>query len=420
MSEWTITTFRAFILFAIIGTLVYIIIGYDTNPNWLIYKWAIEHNVTNKHHKPIYKWTNKVKQYLNFTDNTQNITTHNSHCGRIWLYQNKGLILSIYSITNNTVHIKNISPYKQTCNASRITIYVTIQGIEFLGGIAIPHTIKCEWHYSFKISIPGMYKIMVRLLYYDGILDAHYSKCNTSVNRILFNNKTTTINSNGIYHDNIHILKQIDDRNKFYAPQEQCCEWCTRLQNCAYYISQNTQEMKLNRCIMFDKSVLNDMQLVNTENVKNIKQQWIFGYNRKEITKYYLGCLAPTTPTQRTNCHKKQYDQIHNSNQFMTLKRNVFISAVQVENKPVCNYDNIKQFEGRWIKLKNNSQIIWWPRSCGVESLYCTAPVFFQSYHCKWRYNNSLQILKGLYDIYGVKNVWFLGDSIIGNMMKFM
>ena len=73
-----------------------------------------------------YKLSNNIIKYLNFTDNVTKISSDNTECGRIWLYHNKGLILSIDSVTNNTVYIKNISPYQHDCNASRISVYLTI------------------------------------------------------------------------------------------------------------------------------------------------------------------------------------------------------------------------------------------------------------------------------------------------------
>ena len=151
-----------------------------------------------------------------FTNISQLLYSHNdsidpsaSECGRYWLYRNKGIILSITSISINQIVINNINPNISYCNASRITIYITIHGDELLGGLAMPHATKCQWSYSYVIRISDTYTISAKLLYYDGELDANYTKCNIQTNKIPYNSNTTKFDGNHLYIDDQHILTRI-------------------------------------------------------------------------------------------------------------------------------------------------------------------------------------------------------------------
>eukprot|EP01083_Nonionella_stella_P035508 96878_1 len=330
--------------------------------------------------------------------------TNKKECGRFWLYNHHGLRLSVHTITNDTVYIKNISPGRQHCNASRITLYVTIQGHELLGGLAIPDPIKCQWHYTFRITVSGHYKVMTRLLYYDGDIEFNYSKCNVIRNSIVYNNITTVIDSDGVYHDDTYIMQRIYDE-KFYKEQEQCCEWCARVDRCAMYISYqaNARDDPLsvlsNRCIMFNRSAITHLSILNRNHIPRpfpnlndaMLKRWVLGYNRNETTRYYLGSLSPTTPTQK-HCRSRKYDIIHNGNQ------NVFVLqkyAIQPGHKPRCSFDSSKHFAGRWKHVGNDTELVdlitWTVRRC-------TTTDFEQ----------------------GIRNIYFWGDSIINTMVELM
>eukprot|EP01084_Bolivina_argentea_P259734 438374_1 len=273
-------------------------------------------------------------KYLNFTENRIfNVSKYNG-CGRLWLYDMTGLILTIYNITNDTVYIKNINHNNdKNCNTSKIKIYVTIQGIEYFGGLAYGSNIKCEWYFNFKISISSIYNIKARLLYYNGDVEFNYNLCENKQDYLLWNDETSSLNdTRGIYTDTTYIYKQIG-HEKFYASNEQCCEWCSRNSKYCKYFLSNDGNILENRCIMFnnDAKINDTMQLIPVSSVSTNKfkyrTKWIFGKSRQEITKYYLGSLLTATPTLQ-HCQRKNFDLLYNS---FSLDGNVYLYHDQID-----------------------------------------------------------------------------------------
>lgn len=360
---------------------------------------------------PNYNVSSLLDKYLYFSDDTSSTASSFSqtssiyNCGRFWLYRNMQLLLSITSITNSRITIANVNPNIKNCDASRLTIYVRVIGVEIIGDSAKANDTHCEWYFDFVISISDWYIIDARLLDLDGNMEFNYNKCHFQENKILYNKQTTFFDTKGIYHDTKFINVQINYK-KFYKSSEQCCEWCTRqgINKCKYFIASNTFEHFLypNRCIMFaninitvdennsaknirvdsvqnamlsrvniekremdliDSSLLvygssNISYLIEEKDVREAfnRQTWYFGENRQEKTTYYLGSRATTTPTNSI-CRDTSFDLIHGKTKVnLTIKHididinnNGGYSKKVMKNCSMMDNFKYNSMQGRWI-----------------------------------------------------------------------
>ena len=240
--------------------------------------------------------------------------THNHECGYNWLYRETGIvpaITKVFQISTSTilVEIMSLSLNMKKCNASQLTIYVTVQGEQFFGGIAEPDTTlqsrTCSWYFTFDIgldshsktvdididSVVSEYTINAYLLTWNAHVTFDNYKCQERRNKIwhsmIVNLNTQpndrehderNDNENGnklnhfsvddnvdddddehgdfIYHDiAISSKLPIDPDSQeftFRDPIFSCCEYCTRLGPilCGYWISHVWDETnKFQQCI---------------------------------------------------------------------------------------------------------------------------------------------------------------------------
>merc|ERR1719410_954116 len=114
-----------------------------------------------------------IDAYLNYTEENVYNPSY-AECGRSWLFNHTNLFLTVYKVTNNSIHIKNVNPNaSESCKPSQVSIFVDIIGTEYLGGVAIPSADDedCEWTYSFKVRVSGNYSVQARLLSFNGDAD---------------------------------------------------------------------------------------------------------------------------------------------------------------------------------------------------------------------------------------------------------
>ena len=142
-----------------------------------------------------------------------------------------------------------------------------------------------------------------------------------------------------------------------------------------------------------------DMKLVSFSSLNitfRFVTPWIFGKDRKENTKYYLGSLSATTPTQTNKCQKSELDLIHNS--FQNDGEIYFNTSVQTQNDinvvnflSFCYSEYIENnLNGRWIKteyiypninISNNPFVV-----CNEKHMFCGLRQIFIPYECEWKY----------------------------------
>ena len=329
-------------------------------------------------------------EYLNFTEHDVTDETF-ALCGRIRLYQDQGLILTARR-EDSTIYISNIQQ-DISCNASSISIYVDVSGPERLGGFAIPNDNRCEWHYPFMVTVSGTYTVEARLLSVDGHLDANQSLCNTQSGVILYNEQSHnhTVNGinlefgNGTYLDEYHVI----DRGSMKHSHRECCEWCTRRENCGYWMSTGFVWDSQNGCILLSKNtriigVHNEEELKEDEfpmSLVNIPNSawyihWVFGESRNEETTKYLGraCgdkwgyMGPCTymPDLRRNCEGPggeygpyvfgSYGEHDNLNLIHSLENKAILTATDQYIDPLekCVFSEDIDLSGRWRNVNHN------------------------------------------------------------------
>ena len=120
------------------------------------------------------------------------------------------------------------------------------------------------------------------------------------------------------------------------------------MNKCGYYLSQRDGPNPDNRCILFKRDAMENMTLIDSRELKKeyasfIPDNWYFGTQRDEPTKYYLGSMASATPTQRQNCMNTDYDLIYNSSQQIVFNVDDN-NAKQMNQRPSVVF-------GMWITL---------------------------------------------------------------------
>eukprot|EP01084_Bolivina_argentea_P189399 325710_1 len=361
-----------------------------------------------------------VSTYLYFTNDAYDKEAN--VCGRLWLYNNHGILLSITNkkelsnpnnyiyldkydadiingaeYTRQTIIIQQMNEIDNNFNCSDITIFVRISGTETIGGLAQVYFNQkhqqCYWFYNFKITLPGKYTVVARMIYFKGYLDFDNSLCFMSENKGWKSIGAPYSNITALYafnhpdeFDDKLISTRIDYRLyrlRFYDRHYSCCEWCARMRwdICKYWMSGPGFNKRNDRCLMFydenseynaDKT--NSIIAINMSQENTSIPQWFSGKRRHEETTWYLGSKLSVTPSQR-KCfigNWANYDMIHNSNfSFIVYPNNKSISkskhyewiVQQIDDNrgdvPICTLNDIQQSLnmnnnkfGRWVTAK--------------------------------------------------------------------
>eukprot|EP01083_Nonionella_stella_P089475 249645_1 len=347
-----------------------------------------------------------VQEYIYFTDEPYN-DSDSQYCGRVWLYKHHNIVLSITNkhqfthphqpiylqqmshshpkrYTEQTVVIEQVNRMNPSFDCSDLTIFVRISGAETLGGFAsVAHNTKheCFWWFKFRITLPGNYSIIARILYYKGHLDFDNNKCELQLNAG-WKSSNSNISTQDAYNkpelfDDPLISTRIDWRLQFYDRHYSCCEWCSRLptETCSKWMSGPGFGRRNDRCNMFH----DEHSIYNTDSNNRITSiampkeknltQWFAGTSRNEDTAWYLGSKLSVTPSQRIcfSGNWRNYDVIHNSNfSFLIYDDKDHLDPLN-GTLPLCSLRDIKEDTGlssnrrfgRWItsKLYNNDAV---------------------------------------------------------------
>jgi len=198
-----------------------------------------------------------------------------------YLYEKYNLLLGVEPIVYSTNHraiirIVDLHPLNANINCSGIdlTIWVRIAGPEIISGIAIPkQNSSCTWEFSNNepLALPGTYEVSVKVLALNDGADRIKEECRFQENT-LFRSGT--------------ILLNYTPPGVFYSTQHNCCEMCTRHENCTHFVAflNKTDSVK---CVLYS-SVTSEAYNIT---IGNNKVLTIAGISKsKQRPTVFLGC----------------------------------------------------------------------------------------------------------------------------------
>lgn len=198
-----------------------------------------------------------------------------------YLYETYNLLLVVEPIVYSANHgvsirIVDLHPMNVSisCTDIDLTIWVRIAGPEIISGIAIPkHNSSCTWEFNNNepLTLPGTYEVSVKVLALNDGADRIQEDCH--------------FQKNTLFHSGT-ILQNYTPPGVFYHTEHNCCEMCTRHENCTHFVAFLNPSDSV-RCRLYS-SVTSGAYSVTSDNDNVLTYAGISKSKQRPII--FLGC----------------------------------------------------------------------------------------------------------------------------------
>jgi len=218
------------------------------------------------------------------------------------------------------------------CNACDYNIWVRVTGTEIIAGKAKPDADKCRWTFSFQIHQAGVFTVQSKLISYLGAADIEYDTCKRQRGRFPdFLSEWTPREFTGF---------------KFYKPYLQCCDVCSKQDDCTHWLSGGGIKA---HCHFFN---LNDNSTRRESSLNVYSGTVMQGESRPYVGSIFLGCGWSYELASEHPCiDNANDDRIPFIEEAITVSHdNTVVAEIESKALPICSLDH--RVNGRWVDVK--------------------------------------------------------------------